>query len=170
MPLLASRSDATTSLAFTPMEETMPKPVTATRRMFRFPISAWLGNALEADAQVFGVIDRLAVGLHHPVADAHHQAPVVDHPFHVDLVGDQLDVVGHLAAELHHAAANRPAAALAADPAEVEADQLPQRIQAQAAGHHRIAEEMAVEEPEAGIDVEFGLDVAQPVLAAVGVD
>src|SRR5438128_1804429 len=59
---------------------------------------------------------------------------------------------------------------LAADPAEVEADQLPERVETQAARHHRVLDEVAGEEPEVRIDVELGLDVAEAVLAAVVVD
>jgi hypothetical protein len=38
--------------------------------------------------------------------------------------------------------------ALFAEPAEVEAGQLPHAVEAEAAGHHRIALEVAREEPE----------------------
>src|SRR3990167_4529533 len=117
-PDLASRSEARTSLALFPIDETMPIPVTTTRRMLRsLPL-------IEADAQILSPVDGLAVSFQHPVADAHDQA-AVDDPLHLDLVGDLLDRGRHLAAELHLAATQRPAAALAADPAEVEADQLP---------------------------------------------
>src|SRR6185312_11421887 len=52
-------------------------------------------------------------------------------------------------------------------PAEEEADQLPHGVQAQAPRHDRIAEEMAAEEPEVRLDVEFGLDIALAIVAAV---
>ena len=55
----------------------------------------------------------------------------------------------------------------AAHPAEEEADHLPQRVEAEAARHHRIVLEMAFEEPEIGLDVEFGLDLALAVPAAL---
>ena len=55
-------------------------------------------------------------------------------------------------------------------PGHEEADQLPHRIQAEAAGHHRIALEVALEEPQVRADVELGADEALAVLAAVGVD
>ena len=50
------------------------------------------------------------------------------------------------------------------------ADQLPQRVQAQAARHHRIAFEMTFEEPEVGMNVEFGDDLAFAVRPAIVVD
>ena len=57
--------------------------------------------------------------------------------------------------------AERAAAARRAEPAEMEADHLPQRVEAEAAGHHRVALEVAGEEPEVGLDVQLGLDAAQ---------
>src|SRR5689334_4488546 len=89
MPDLASRSEARTSLALLPMDETTPNPVTTTRRM----LPSRLGGATAAhqpDAQVLRRIDRLAIGFQNPVADAHDQA-AVDHPLHIDLVGHFLD-------------------------------------------------------------------------------
>ena len=47
---------------------------------------------------------------------------------------------------------------------------LPQSIQAQASGHHRIAFEMAFEKPEVGIDVELGDHLALAIFAAIGGD
>src|SRR5262245_640794 len=106
-PDLASRSEASTSLALLPMDETIPIPVTTTRRML--PSSVAL---VEADAEVGRRIDGVPVGFQNPVADAHDQA-AVDHPLHLDLVGDLLDLRRDLAGELHLAAAQGPAAALA---------------------------------------------------------
>ena len=64
----------------------------------------------------------------------------------------------------------RPAAAGLAEPAQEEAQHLPQRIEAEAAGHHRIALEMASEEPEVRLDVEFGAHLPLAVLAALVAD
>ena len=49
-------------------------------------------------------------------------------------------------------------------------EHLPERVEAEAAGHHRIALEVAGEEPEVGLDVELGADLALAVLAAVLAD
>ena len=68
----------------------------------------------------------------------------------IDAVFDELDLRRDLAGELHLADAERPAAARLAEPAEKEAGQLPQRVEAEAARHDRIALEMALEEPEVG--------------------
>jgi len=72
-----------------------------------------------------------------------------------------------LAGEFHVAAAQRAALALAAGPAEVEAEQLPERIQAQAARHDGILEEVAPEEPHVRLDGQFGVDQTAIVGAAV---
>ena len=53
-----------------------------------------------------------------------------------------------------------------AEPAEEEADHLPQRVEAEAARHHRVALEMAGEEPEVRLHLELGADQALAVLAA----
>ena len=53
-----------------------------------------------------------------------------------------------------------------AQPAEVEADQLPHGIQAQAARHHRVAPKVAVEEPQVGVNIQFGDQLALVVLTA----
>src|SRR5690606_17542501 len=119
--------------------------------------------AEQADAHIGASIDDLAVRFEHAVGDAHDQL-AVDDALQVDLVDHLLDVRGHLAGELDLADAQRPTLAGAADPAQVEADQLPHGVQAQAAGHDRIADEVALEEPEVRIDVEFGLDIALAVV------
>jgi len=57
-------------------------------------------------------------------------------------------------------------AARVALPAEVEADQLPHGIETQAAGHDRIAFEVASEEPEIRVDIQLGDQLALAILAA----
>src|SRR5690606_15745743 len=81
----------------------------------------------------------------------------------------QLDVIGHLAGELDLAAKGTALAGLA-DPAEEEAGHLPDRVEPEAAGHDGIADEMALEEPQVGIDVEFGPDLTLVESAAGFVD
>jgi hypothetical protein len=46
-----------------------------------------------------------------------------------------------------------------AEPAEVEAGELPHAVKAEAAGHDRVALEVTREEPEIGGDVEFGAQI-----------
>ena len=77
-----------------------------------------------------------------------------------------LDGRQHHAGEFDLADAERAALAGRAHPAEEEAEHLPEGIEAEAARHHRIAVEMAGEEPEVRLDVEFGHDLALAVLAA----
>ncbi len=90
--------------------------------------------------------------------------------FDVDVVHNLADVRQHLAGELQLAQPQRPAASLAADPAEVEADHLPHRVQAEAARHDRIVLEMAAEEPQVRLHIELGPDQALAELAAIFAD
>ena len=57
-----------------------------------------------------------------------------------------------------------------AQPCQIEAHQLPHRIQPQAAGHDRIAKEMALKKPKIRMDIEFGAHEAFAVAAAVIAD
>src|SRR5262249_25585009 len=72
----------------------------------------------------------------------------------------------HLAGHLQFAESQRPAAPLPADPAQIEADHLPERIEPEATGHDRIVLEMTTEEPEVRLDVELGTDEALAEMAA----
>src|SRR6185437_14887704 len=88
------------------------------------------------------------------VGDPQHQLRS-HHALDVDVVHNLADVRQHLAGELQLAEPERPAAPFAAAPAEVEADHLPHRVETKAAGHHRVVLEVATEEPEIRLDVEF---------------
>src|SRR5690554_7630048 len=81
-------------------------------------------------------------------------------------VGDLLRIRQYLTEEFHLAGAQCAAAALIAEPAQVEADQLPHGVQAEAAGHDRVAFEMALEEPQVWMDIELGNDLALAEAAA----
>src|SRR5262249_33855743 len=153
MPDLASRKLASTSFALLPMEETIPIPVTTTRRMQTR--SSWLGlfhlrrqllGVEEAHLKILGAVYMNAVREHLAVADAHMQL-ALDHALHIDLVADEFRVRRDLAAELDLADAQGAPAPRRAGPAQKEADQLPHCVQPQAARHHRVAAEMALEEP-----------------------
>ena len=75
----------------------------------------------------------------------------------------------HHAGELDLADAERPAAAGGAKPAQEETRHLPQGIEAEAARHHRIALEVAFEEPIEPVvagHLELGGDLALAVQAA----
>ena len=54
-----------------------------------------------------------------------------------------------------------------ADPGQEEPGHLPDGIEPQAPGHHRVADEMALEEPQVRIDVEFGPHLATTMGATV---
>src|SRR3981189_144558 len=60
----------------------------------------------------------------------------------------------------------RPAP-LPAHPAQIEADHLPHRIEAETARHDRIVLEMAAEKPQVRLHIEFGADQAPAVPAPV---
>src|SRR6187455_3250935 len=102
MPARPARNAADTLSRSLPMHDTMPMPVTTTRRCVADAggMSEALGGSEQANAQVVGDIDfaavdgGAAVGDHHPQLAAHH-------PADVDLVADQFRVRHHLAAELH---------------------------------------------------------------------
>ena len=85
----------------------------------------------------------------------------------MDLVGHQLGIRQHLAEKLDLAGTQRAPMPGPALPAEEEAHQLPHRIQSKAAGHHRIGIEMAVKKPQAGSDIQLGLDVTLAMVAAI---
>src|SRR5690606_18545826 len=103
------------------------------------------------------------------VGDPQHQ-PAVDHALDVETILHELRLGQDLARELEAAQAEGTARTGGAAPAEEKAEQLPQGIEPEAAGHDGIFLEMALEEPEVGTDVELGLDEALVVGAAGGRD
>ncbi len=123
------------------------------------------GGGEQAHPQVPGGIDLPAVHFEPAVGDPQHQL-AGDDALDVDGVLHQLRLGQYLAGELHLAHAQRPAMPGIAQPAEVETDHLPHGVQSQAAWHHRVAGEVAFEEPEFGLDVEFGDDLTLAVGAA----
>src|SRR5471030_2141447 len=88
MPDFPAFSDAVTSAALLPIEETTPRPVTTTRFMGsgRRRRRAVLE---QADPHVDRLVDRLAVGGHEAVADTHNQA-AQDHALGVHVEGELL--------------------------------------------------------------------------------
>jgi hypothetical protein len=111
----------------------------------------------QADLQIGRRINSLAVGLQPAVGDAEHQA-AAHHALEVDAIFDQLHLWRDHALELHFAGGKRHALAGLAQPAEEKAGQLPHGVEAEAARHDRVADEMAGEEPEIRLDVEIGPD------------
>src|SRR3990167_1648858 len=109
-----------------------------------------LGIALEqADLQVLRPIYGLAIGPKPAVGNAEDEFRA-EHPLEVDAVFDQPGGRQHHAGEFQFANRGRPPAAGGPDPAEEEAEELPQRVETETAGHHRIALEVAGGEPERG--------------------
>src|SRR5690554_2476404 len=166
MPGRSSRSEAVTPARSLPMHETIPRPVTTTRRSRLRPSPVWseagaisepFGGGEQSNPQVGRGVDLAAV--HERAAVTDHQCQLAAHdPADVDLIGDQFGVRQYLPGELDLAHAQRAPAAGFAEPGKVEAAQLPHRIHAQAAGHDRIALEVAFEEPQVRSDLEFGTD------------
>src|SRR5215212_3827757 len=161
MPDLASRRLASTSWVLLPMDETMPIPVTTTRLMEASPAldansrpqnRGWLdksarsrrtglhrvGVAEQADLEVESLIDDRAVGREPAIGDAEHELRA-HHPLDFEAIDHVLHGRQHLAGKLEFAEAERAALARRAEPAEEESKQLPQRIEAKATRHHRIA-------------------------------
>src|SRR5690349_22672041 len=170
MPDLPSFNACVTSAALFPIEETMPKPVTTTRRMSGNRRSRRGVSVLEqADLHVEHLEGGGAVGMDEAVGDAHDQ-PAQDHPLHVHMIGQFLDGRHDHAGELDFAHPEGAAAARRLHPAEEEARHLPQRVETEAPRHHRVALEVAGEEPQVRLDVELGHDLALAVLAALVVD
>src|ERR1700737_220972 len=92
-----------------------------------------LGALLEqSNLQILGAIDNLAVHGKPAVGNAEHQL-CAHHALHVDVVHNLADVRQHLARELQFAKTERAAAPLAADPAQIETDHLPHRVEAETA-------------------------------------
>src|SRR6056297_11616 len=131
----------------------------------------WSGSVFaERHFHVLDLIDHLAVGFHDTVGHAHGQAAGLHGLGEIDVVGEHLAVGAHHAGELHLAHAERVAAPLPAAPAEVEAGELPEAIEAKAAGHDRVAGEVTLKKPQVGLNVELRHDMALAVLAAIARD
>src|SRR3990167_9530930 len=164
MPDLPSFSDFVTSAALLPIGETIPRPVTTTR----FMSAGRRGGRRvleEADLEATDLVDRLAIGGHEAVGDAQDQL-AQNHALQMHMIGELAHRGHDHAGELDLAHAQRPATARCLHPAEEEAQHLPQRVERQAHWHHRIALEVAGEEPEVRLDVELGHDLALAELAA----
>src|SRR6202030_1436367 len=88
------------------------------------------------------------------------------HALDVDAVPDLLDGRQNLAGKLHLAHAERAPVAARAEPAEEEAQELPERVEPEAARHYGVTLEVAGEEPEVRLHVELGARHALAMLAA----
>src|SRR5258707_1107082 len=150
MPDLPSFSDWVTSAALLPIGETTPSPVTTTRRISGPRRGGRVLDQAHFEAVCF--VDRTAIGVHDAVGNAHHQ-PSQDHALQMNVISQFAYRGPHHASEFDLAHAQRPTAPRRLHPAQEEADHLPQRIQRQAAPHHRIALEMAGEEPKVGLHI-----------------
>src|SRR5580704_12043456 len=128
-------------------------------------VSFRLGVAEQADLEIERAINDRAVRREPAVGNAEHQLRA-HHALDVDAVDDVLHRRQHLPGKLDLTHTERAALAGRAEPAEEEAEQLPQRIKTEAAGHDRIAFEVAREEPHVGLKLEHRADQALAVFAA----
>src|SRR4029077_98021 len=180
IPDFASRRLASTSWVLLPIDETIPIPVTTTRLMNASSASRPAQRAQppsspaarlhhfvaeQSDLEVYGAIDDRPVGREPAVGDAQHELAAHD-PLDVDAVDHLLDRGQDLAGEFQLAEPERTSPARRAEPTQEEAQQLPQHIEAQAAGTARIAFEMAGKEPQVRLEIEHSTNQAFPVLAA----
>src|SRR6478752_6740306 len=200
MPDLASRRLARTSCVLLPMDETMPIPVTTTRRIVVLPFKTHRGLLLirpqigrlrhfrkapragssPARLQSLVLLEQADLQIAGAVNDsAVRREPTVGNTQHqlrshdtldIDTVDHLLDGRQHLARKFQFAQAERPALARCAKPSKKKSDHLPQRIETKASRHHRITLEVAKEKPEVRLYVEFGADHPFAMCAAFFTD
>src|SRR5262249_30895433 len=84
----------------------------------------------------------------------------------IEPVHDLLDAGQNLTGKFQLAESQCPSASRCAEPAKEKTQQLPQGVDAKAAGHYRIAFEMAGKEPEVRFDLQLGADDAFAMGAA----
>src|SRR5215467_15510941 len=90
MPDLPSLSDCVTSAALLPSEETTPRPVTTTRFMGSGRRSGRHDVLGQADLHVERLVDRVSIGVHEAVSDAHDEA-AQDHALEMHVICQLLD-------------------------------------------------------------------------------
>src|SRR5262249_17966927 len=110
-------------------------------------------------------IDDRSVGLEPAIGDTKHE-PGAHHALDVDAVDDLLDVGEDRRRDLDLAEPERPPLAGRAQPTKEETEHLPQGIEAEAAGHDRIALKVAGKEPKVWFKVEHCPYQALAVFAA----
>src|SRR5690554_248943 len=154
MPERPFLSASTTACASLPRHETIPRPVTTTRRMEASYLEI-RGRGEQADPQVFRLINFTPIDRHRAIGNAEDQSPG-DDALDMNMVSHLLGFRQDLASELDLTAAEGAATSRVAKPAQIEAHQLPHGIQAQAAGHDRVSGKMAIEEPEIGVNIQLG--------------
>src|SRR5688572_20218439 len=131
MPDLASLREAVTSCTLLPMLDTIPMPVTTTRRIsWSFP-SGRLENVRlreKPHPQVARRVDRLPVGFQDAVGDAELEL-AQDDPLQIHHVLDLAHLGDDHACELDLADPQRAALARRSEPAEKKPQELPERVE-----------------------------------------
>src|SRR5487761_179629 len=100
----------------------------------------------QADTQITRGVDLAVIHQYPAVTNGQYQL-AFDDTLDVYLIAYLAGARQHLAEEFHFPHAQSPATAGKILPGKKEAHQLPQGVEAQTAGHHRIPLEMAREEP-----------------------
>ena len=116
--------------------------------------------------RILGFVDACSISLEPAVGDAEHEFGL-EHAFQINAIDDAFDGGQDLIGEFDFPNTKRPAASREAEPTQIKAEELPQRVEPEAARHHRIALEMAAEEPEVRLDRIFGQDHALAIGAAL---
>src|SRR5262249_49458896 len=152
----ASRKLASTSWVLLPIEETIPIPVTTTRLISASSIQKGFAKAAaitaagssrfrrrhlagleQADLEVGRAINHFAVGRKPAIGDTQNKFRAHD-TLQFEPVYDLFHARQHLSGKFDLTGTECPAAARRPEPTKEEAEHLPERVQAQAARHHRI--------------------------------
>src|SRR5690606_38778842 len=161
IPERPARNESSTASRLLPMQEITPSPVMTARRPL-LAMSETVRRGEEADPQVLGGVDLSSVHRHGAVRDREGELACHE-PFHVEIVGDEPRGRQNLAGELHVTHSESTSASLVTGPHQEKADELPQRVQAETSRHHRVALEVALEEPEVGMHVHLRHDLPPAV-------
>src|SRR5690554_2109312 len=154
MPERPFLSASTTACASLPRHETMPRPVTTTRRMEASYLEI-RGRGEQADPQVFRLINFTPIDRHRAIGNTEDQSPGND-ALDMNVVGHLFGFRQNLTGEFHFTAAEGTTTSGMAKPTQVEAHQLPHGIQTQTTGHDRVTGKMAIKEPEVGVNIQLG--------------
>src|SRR5262245_30517616 len=88
MPDFPSRSERVTSAALLPIDDTIPRPVTTTRRMSACRRRGERRRVLDqTDLQTQGLVDLLAIGIDEAIRDTEYQL-AQDHPLQMHMEGE----------------------------------------------------------------------------------
>src|SRR4051794_15499591 len=143
IPVITTRLMIASSLSFQLCDSTPPSRRARIFRPARISVCRLHGGTC-ADPQVLRAVDNLAIGGKPAVGNAERQF-CAHHALDIDIVYDLADVRQHLTEQLQFADPQSPARPFGPAPDQEKPDHLPERVESETAGHHRIALEMASE-------------------------